>query len=70
MSTNGWPDLNNLPDELRKLDAELAAVAVMLLGSTPHESVGIVMDDRNAERAIAEVITNTYYEGRIRIINI
>lgn len=58
------------PDELRKTDAELAAVAVMLLGSTPHESIGIVMDDRNAERAIAGVINNTYYEGRIRIINI
>lgn len=58
------------PDELRKTDAELAAVAVMLLGSTPHESVGIVMDDKNAERAIAGVISNTYYEGRVRIINI
>lgn len=58
------------PDELRKTDAELAAVAVMLLGSTTHDSVGIVMDDRNAERAITGVISNTYYEGRIRVINI
>jgi hypothetical protein len=58
------------PDELRKTDAELAAVAVMLLGSTPHDSVGIVMDDRNAERAITGVLTNTYYEGRIRVITL
>lgn len=58
------------PDELRKTDAELAAVAVMLLGSTQHESIGILMDDRNAERAIAGVINNTYYEGRIQMINI
>lgn len=58
------------PDELRKTDSELAAVAVMLLGSTPHDTVDIVMDDRNAKRAIIEVINNMYYEGRIRIINI
>lgn len=58
------------PDELRKTDAELAAGTVMLLGSIPHDTVGIVMDDRNAERAITGVINNTYYEGRIRIINI
>lgn len=58
------------PDELRKTDSELAAVAVMLLGSTVHESVGILMDDRNAERAITGVIANTYYEGRVRVINI
>ena len=58
------------PDELRKTDAELPAVAVMLLGSTSHDSVGIVMDDRNAERAIDGVVSNTYYEGRIRILDI
>ncbi|MFD1643988.1 hypothetical protein ACFSBW_19295 [Halohasta litorea] len=58
------------PDVLRKTDSELPAVAVMLLGSTPHESVGILMDDRNAEKAISGVIENTYYEGRIRIIDI
>jgi len=57
------------PDLLRKTDAELPAVAVMLLGSTPHDAVGILMDDRNAEKAIAGVIENTYYEGRIRIID-
>src|SRR6056297_1637135 len=58
------------PDVLRKTDSELPAVAVMLLGSTPHESIGILMDDRNAEKAISGVIENTYYEGRVRIIDI
>jgi len=57
------------PDLLRTTDSELPAVAVMLLGSTPHDSVGILMDDRNAEKAIAGVIENTYYEGRVRIID-
>ena len=58
------------PDKLRKTDAKLPTAAVMLLGSTSHDSVGIVMDDRNAERAINGVVKNTYYEGRIRIQNI
>ena len=58
------------PDVLRKTDAELPAVAVMLLGSTPHESVGILIDDRNAEQAISGVIENTYYEGRVRVLDI
>ncbi len=42
----------------------------MLLGSTSHELVGILMDDRNAEKAISGVIDNTYYHGRIRVIDI
>jgi hypothetical protein len=58
------------PDVLRKTDAELPAVAVMMLGSTPHESVGILIDDRNAERAISGVIENTYYEGRVRTLDL
>jgi len=58
------------PDQLRKTDSELPAVGVMLLVSTSHDSVGILMDDRNAERAIAGVIENSYYEGRICIIDI
>ncbi|WP_302081082.1 hypothetical protein [Salinibaculum rarum] len=58
------------PDELRKTDSELPAVAVMLLGSTSHDSIGVLMDDRNAEKAITGVIENTHYEGRIRILDI
>lgn len=40
----------------------------MLLGSTDHESIGILFDDRNAEKAITGVIQNTYYEGRIPVL--
>jgi len=58
------------PDVLRKTDSELPAVAVMLLGSILHESVGGLMDDRNTKKAISGVIENTYYEGRVRIIDI
>lgn len=58
------------PDELRKTDSELPAIGVMLLGSTSHDSVGILIDDRNAERAIAGVVGNSYYEGRICIVDI
>lgn len=58
------------PDELRKTDSELPAAAVMLLGSTAHDSIGILLDDRNAERAISGVLNNTYYEGRIRTLSI
>lgn len=58
------------PDKLRKTDSELPAAAVMLLDSTAHDSVGALIDDRNAERSISSVIDNTYYEGRIRVINI
>lgn len=58
------------PDKLRKTDSELLGAAVMLLGSTPHESIGILIDYRNAEQAIEGVINNTYYGGRIRVIDI
>ena len=58
------------PNELRKTDSELPAIGVMLLGSTSHDSVGILIDDRNAERAIAGVVENSYYEGRICIVDI
>jgi hypothetical protein len=51
-------------------DTELPAVAVMLFGSIPHESVEILIDDQNAKKAISGVIENTYYEGRDRIIDI
>lgn len=58
------------PDKLRKTDSELPAAAVMLLGSTAHDSIGILIDDRNAERSISGVLDNTYYEGRIRVFSI
>ena len=47
------------PDKLRKTDSKLPTVAVMLFDSTPHESIGILMDDRNDEQTISSVIEST-----------
>jgi len=58
------------PDDLRKTDSELPAVGVTSLGSTSHDSAGVLMDDRNAERAISGVIEDSYYEGRVWAIDI
>jgi hypothetical protein len=58
------------PNQLRSTDAGLVGAAVMVLGSRPAETVGIVLDDRNAERALATAVQNTFYEGRIRLFDI
>jgi len=58
------------PDELRKTDAGLAGTAIMVLASTEHDDIGIVMDDRNAEETIRIVLSNTYYEEYIRVFGI
>jgi hypothetical protein len=58
------------PDELRPTDAALAGAAVMILGSKPHDTVGIVLDDRNAEDALETALHNTYYDDRVRILDI
>jgi hypothetical protein len=41
---------------LHALYSKLPAVVVMLLGFSPRESIGILIDDRNAERTISSVI--------------
>lgn len=58
------------PDDLRRTDAALAGAAVMILGSRPPETVGIILDDRNAEDALETALQNTYYEDRIRVLDI
>lgn len=58
------------PDELRKTDASLPAISVMLLGSRECDRIGILLDDNHAEDSIEAVLDNTYYEGRISVINI
>ena len=58
------------PDELRKTDAGLAGTAIMLLASTDHDSIGIAMDDRNAEATIRAVLSNTYYENYLPVLTI
>ncbi len=51
-------------------DLELPAIGVTLLNPISHNSVGILIDDRNTKRATSSVIENPYYEGRIRVIDI
>lgn len=58
------------PDELRKTDAGLAGTAIMLLASTAYDSIGIVMDDRNAEATIRAILSNTYYEDYISVLTV
>ncbi|WP_256030802.1 hypothetical protein [Natronomonas aquatica] len=58
------------PDKLRKTDASLPAVAVMLLGSKAFDRIGILLDDNHAEASIESVLQNTYYDGRIAVLNI
>ncbi len=41
---------------LHALCSKLPAVVVMLLDFSLRESIGILMDDRNAERTISSVI--------------
>ncbi|WP_206335506.1 hypothetical protein [Natronolimnobius sp. AArcel1] len=45
------------PDELRKTDASLPAISVMLLGSRTFDRVGILIDDNHAEESIESVLT-------------
>lgn len=58
------------PDKLRKTDASLPAVAVMLLDSRAFDRIGLLLDDNHAEESIASVLQNTYYDGRIAVLNI
>jgi len=58
------------PDKLRKTDASLPATAVMLLGSREFDRIGIAIDDNHAQESINSVLRNTYYEGRIAVLNI
>ena len=58
------------PDKLQKTDASLPATAVMLLGSREFDRVGIALDDNHAQESINSVLRNTYYEGRIAVLNI
>ncbi|MXV60983.1 hypothetical protein GS429_02695 [Natronorubrum sp. JWXQ-INN-674] len=58
------------PDELRKTDASLPAISIMLLGSRNFDRIGILFDDRHAEDSIESALRNTYYDGRISVLNI
>jgi len=42
----------------------------MLLGSREFDRIGILLDDNHAAESIASVLQNTYYDGRIAVLNI
>lgn len=58
------------PDEMRKTDAEVAGLAVVLLASKSSEHIGVVFDDGNAEHSVEAVLADTLYEDKIRVLNV
>lgn len=54
-------------DEVKRTDPALGGRAIQLLGAFDYDEVGIVIKDRNAERALSDVLSNTYYEEFVRI---
>jgi hypothetical protein len=55
-------------DQLPKTDAKFAGNLVQILVSEGCESVGLLIDDRNAERVLSEVIEGTDYASSFRIL--
>lgn len=54
-------------DEVRKTDPAFAGCVVQLLGGYGYDTVGLIIDDRNAERALSDVISETLYEKSFRM---
>lgn len=40
------------------------------MGSREFKRIGIALDDNHAQESINSVLRNTYYEGRIAVLNI
>lgn len=60
--------LERIPqDEVNRTDPALAGRAIQLLGGYDYDEVGILIKDRNAERALSEVLADTLYEEYVRI---
>jgi hypothetical protein len=55
-------------DQLPKTDAKFAGNLVQILVSEGYDSVGLIIDDRNAERVLSEVIEGTDYASSFRIL--
>jgi len=55
-------------DEVNRTDPALAGRAIQLLGAYDYDEVGIVIKDRNAERALSDVLAETFYEESVRIL--
>lgn len=54
-------------DEVKRTDPALGGRAIQLLGAYDYDHVGIVIKDRNAERALSDVLSDTFYEESVHI---
>ena len=55
---------------MRKADAEIAGLAIVLLASKSSEHIGVVFDDGNAEQSVEAVLVGTLYENKICVLNV
>lgn len=55
-------------DQLPKTDAKFAGNLVQILVSEGYDSVGLIIDDRNAERVLFEIIERADYASPFRIL--
>lgn len=54
-------------NEVNRTDPALGGRAIQLLGAYDYPEVGIVIKDRNAERALSDVLSDTFYEKSVRL---
>lgn len=54
-------------NEVKRTDPALGGRAIQLLGAYDYDEVGIVIKDRNAERALSDVLSDTFYEEFVSI---
>lgn len=54
-------------DDVKRTDPALGGRAIQLLGAYDYARVGIVLKDRNAERALSAVLSETFYEEFVYI---
>lgn len=54
-------------DEISKTDSAFAGAMVQLLAAFDFETVGLIIDDANAEKALSDAIEGTYYEDLFRM---
>lgn len=54
-------------DEVKRTDPALGGRAIQLLGAYDYDEVGILIKDRNAERALSDVLSDTFYEEFVHV---
>ena len=54
-------------DDVNRTDPALGGRAIQLLGAYDYDHVGIVIKDRNAEQALSDVFSGTFYDEFVHI---